>query len=168
MDRIKPRFSPGYKQAVDDLLRLDPQPGYLIRTAWLIEHFGLKEPRNIDEYRGFQFQMLQLTQQFQSELLVNHQIAIRRVRGEGYEIVPPTEQTEHAERTGMKLIYKGLKKWLTTAHNVRYEQLSSEQQRENADSMARAASFRAFARSNRILIELHGLPRRIENKKGEK
>lgn len=39
------RLHPIWKQAVADLVELDPQPGHVVTEDWLIEHFELPRPK---------------------------------------------------------------------------------------------------------------------------
>jgi len=74
---------------------------------------------------------------FQTALLEEHQVALANVKGEGYRIVAPHEQTPWAERQGIADVRKAIRKLATRLTNVDFAQLGTEDRKANADALAR-------------------------------
>src|SRR5690606_29121171 len=117
------------------------------------EHFKLTQPETIEQYREYQFTLLQNMDEFRSSLLEEHSIALRTKPGVGYEVLPPAEQTKYAVDVGMRRVRRELRWMATHLVNVDHSKLTSDQRKENADAMARAAMLKSmFRKAQRIEV----------------
>jgi hypothetical protein len=141
---------PAWRQAVRDLLS-DFAYGDIVPHAWLEQRFGmpqLNESQQLTaaEFSKRQFDWLQNIEAFKDELLREHNVCLQSVRGEGYRWVPPGEQS----RVAMDSFEKNAKRVFATAaqrlRNVRVDELTDEQRKENSDSIAKLASLRGMTR----------------------
>jgi hypothetical protein len=71
--------------------------------------------------------------------------------GQGYAVVPPTDQAKKALTDGMKAIKKAVRDMVDRGTNVNPARLTAEQRRENADILARMAMMRGMLRPPRAL-----------------
>jgi len=143
------KLFPAWRQAVRDFLDADFAPGTIVTHAWLEAAFGIEpladeKPLTAGEFRDRQFVWLQAVEAFKAELLEEHQIMLSSVRGEGYRMVPPSEQTS---LTNEKFENDARRIYRTAAQrlkNVRLAELPEPQRRENADAIARLAMLRGM------------------------
>lgn len=126
---------PDYEQAVLDLLKEGATPGKLITHAWLNQHLRL-DVRAPD----YEWKKLQGTVSFRQKLLVDHKIHLSSVRGKGYVLVAPENQTNVAVNEASTIIGKTIKTTVTRLTNVALEQLSDAKKKENTDALARMAA----------------------------
>lgn len=141
-------------KAAEHLLPL-LQRDSLVTHDTIREVLGLREPR-IDEFthhhefkaawQAYQFAYLQGVEGVREYLLENHKVAIANVRGDGYRVVPPAEQTSYAMRTGTDAIRRELLRVRSLLEHVRTEELSDAQRKENLDAAARVAVLRQMHR----------------------
>lgn len=78
--------------------------GNLIAHEWLKDKFGFKKPE-LDEYESVddflkavelqQFAYMSLVDKLRWDLLKEYKMYIRNIRGEGYEILRPEDQTQY-------------------------------------------------------------------------
>lgn len=94
------------------------KPGDLISHDWLQDKFNLK-PVAIGNHTTTeeliyainerQFKYMSLVEDMRWDLLENHNAYIRNIRGDGYMILPPREQTTYAYKEAINAIKKELK-----------------------------------------------------------
>jgi len=137
---------PQWKQAVLDFIESGFEPGVVITHEWLHAHFGMREPKTVEEYKKQELEFLNAFVSFKDELLNDYQIALRSVRGEGYTIVPPREQTKAALDSGRKEIRKALKKTGSWLINIRHDCLTDNERKENTDAIAKLAQMKTTIR----------------------
>jgi hypothetical protein len=143
---------PAWKQAVEDFIGAGFNPGDLVPHSWLADHFGMPQLSDAmtmtpSEYRDRQFTWLAHVECFKSALLEDHQIFLQSVYGEGYRWVPPQEQTGVAVKTferEARRVYRQAGMRLT---NVRADELTDEQRRENADQIGRLSMLQGMHRA---------------------
>lgn len=158
------RSSNGWKFAVKDLTASKPKPGTIIKREWLLEVFGLNEPTSWtrDEWEKFNFAWLYNMDKLRDTLLEDHCIDLRKVKGQGHEIVPPKDQTRIAMREGLNEIAKVLTKTTRRVLHVDTKQLSEKGKRENLEALAKLQNIQlAFTKHRRLS---HQCYRALENR----
>jgi hypothetical protein len=134
---------PAWREAITRLSKSNRlAPGILFTHRELYEMFIVKYPeRDIPitpaELAKLELQYLNQLQGFQTALLQEHQVALANVKGEGYRIVKPSEQTPWAERQGVNEIRKAIRKLAERLTNVDFLALGAEDRKVNADALAR-------------------------------
>ena len=144
---------PAWRQAIRQYIAEGKQPGDTLTHTWLYEAFSLSpltpETLQVDAAKT-QLAFLGQFKRFEDELLHEHQTALRVVRGVGYKILPPKEQTRYGYERGMREIKKGLKRAVVTVSNVNLSMLTVDERRENADTIAKLASLRGMVKSTEL------------------
>ena len=123
------------------------QHGDLILDPWLFQQFDLEPPtattlaRDADRTR---LRFLGMFEQFAWTLLTKHRMAVERVRGKGYRIMKPEEQTDSFMGAFVDDLDRAFR---LTAAGLKYvdrTQLTTEQCRRNDDAQARVSSIEMF------------------------
>jgi hypothetical protein len=132
---------PAWRDAITRLLR-DKRlsPDTLFEFSELYELFQIKQPlpsTPLGEAEKLKLQFLAQFVEFEEALLVEHQVALANVRGVGYRIVAPHEQTAWAERHGISEVRKAVRKLSNRLMNVDFVALGAEDRKSNADALAR-------------------------------
>lgn len=118
--------------------------GELISHVWLKKKFGLAELKleQFDSVGDFieglqlqQFSYMSLIDTLRWKLLESERLYIRNVRGDGYVIVKPSQQTSFGFSEFLKDIKKAMRETDLIINNVR--EVSPEQQSKDNDIRAR-------------------------------
>lgn len=135
---------PEYKQAVDDFLSMNPQPGTIIDTEWIDKHLGIDKSQAKDWHSANRVNLQRLTrfEEFRSELLIEHRIYIENVRGKGYVVVPPGQQTERVAVRLMDEIRLAARRANAGIVNIDLEKLTDAEVKENTDMRAKLAALK--------------------------
>jgi len=141
---------PAWRQAVRDFLA-EFKYGDLVPHSWLEQRFGMPSLRDsqqltAQEFANRQFAWLSNIESFKAELLRDHQVCLASVRGEGFRWVPPQEQTRLATTIFEREARKAFASAGQRLKNLRADELSDEQRRENVDAVAKIASLRRMSR----------------------
>lgn len=123
--------------------------GDLVTHEWLAWSLALPEPATVAELREQQFVVLDRVEQFKSELLTKHQVALQSVRGKGYRVVPPAEQARYAAEEASRHIEKGLRRGDQLLNHTRLDALSDDERRRHIDTESRMASLASMAKRGR-------------------
>lgn len=145
MDNVK--LFPSSLQAAQDVLA-NYSYGDVIPMAWLHENFDCHPPEtgSMRDFQKYHLQFFSLFEQFRAELLENHSMALVNVRGEGYRILPPKDQTSYAlERLKNRMMAEG-RKTKNILVNIRHDLLTNDQRKENSDALAKLAAIKAFSK----------------------
>lgn len=132
---------PDYRQAVADLISEGAEPGKIITHEWLDQH--LKIDRNSKDYP---FKRLSGVEAFKTQLLIENKIHLQTIRGKGYMIVAPEDQTKVALSDAMNGVGKCIQKGITRLTNVDVEMISGDGRKENADAISRLAALGGMAK----------------------
>lgn len=128
--------------------------GELIPHEWLFDKFGLKQLRfenfpNQDEFleavKSQQFTYMTSVDRLRCELLNEMQICIRNVRGDGYEIVPASDQTQYGYDGFIKDMKKAMRSARAIMNNV--ASVDAEQQAKDNDLRAKFAHIEQMIKS---------------------
>jgi hypothetical protein len=140
---------PEWRQAVKDFLAAGFKEGDIIPHAWLGQHFDMApldagRPILPADWSARQFAWLRNVEAFRSELLEQHQIFLGNIIGQGYRLVPPREQTSVAQDKFERDARKSYRKAATVLKNVRLNELSDSERKENIDAITRLAMLRGM------------------------
>lgn len=141
------KLDPPYRQAVQDAVG-QFRYGDLITHEWLHKHLEVEIPEEgtRQEFEEAQWQLVEGVESFKQMMLEQHLMALQNVRGQGYRLVPPPEQTMVGMSQFRKDLASALGKCRDVLSYVNRDQLTDEQQRQNADAMGKLAGLKAFAR----------------------
>lgn len=131
-----PILHPEWRHAMQQILALNPQPGDVIPRDWLEELLDLPPAKTMAEFQQRSLKWLQRFEKLRDELLVTHQIWLRAADG-GYEIVPPSRQTEQAYGDYSRAAFLKLKRMVRVAKHIRLAELTDAERKANADSLAK-------------------------------
>jgi len=135
------RLDPAWKQAVLDLIELDPQPGYVVTKEWLREHFELTNPpaNNIDAMRTFEFKMLDFQQRFFTTLEQEHSLIFTDFdqREHGRRLLAPSEVAEYEEKSWQRRVAKELRRTIERLKHTDQTRLTSKELDRHFDVIRR-------------------------------
>ena len=132
---------PDHKQAVIDLLAEGAEPGKLITHEWIDQHLRLNPSA-----KDYPFKRMAGVEAFKTQLLVEHKIHLQNVRGKGYMIVAPENQTRVAIDDAMSGIGKSIQRGVLRLTNVDAERLTDDGRKENTDALSRLAALGGMAK----------------------
>lgn len=135
---------PEYKKAVQDLLSEEVSPGRIISHKWLDEKLMLDK-----EDPEYFFQKMSRFQEFRMELLTVHKIHLGNLRGKGYIIIAPEDQTESAVIGTMSDISKSIKKGALYLNNVDIGKLGDSDRKKNADALEKISALKSMFKKER-------------------
>lgn len=143
---------PQWRQAVKDFLGAGFSAGDVIPRAWLEEHFGMSaldeaKPLLPAAYNARHFVWLRNLEALRSELLERHQIYLSTVIGEGYRIVPPSEQAAAAQDKFDREAKKSYRVAANTLKNIKVSELTDAERRENLDAIAKLSMMRGMQKT---------------------
>jgi len=138
---------PAWKNAVEVAAR-EFTPGAVISMQWLHESFKITKPMDgtFDDFQKYQFKFLEAIDGFKNELLENHRMAIVNIRGEGYRVLQPKEQTEYAESKFKRDIKKCAFKAVSILTHTKFDALDDSERKANADAKCRIAAMYAMSK----------------------
>lgn len=127
--------------------------GDMISMDWLHRHFDIQKPEvcSFDAFQKYQFELMAATDGFKNELLEVYQIAIANVRGEGYRILPPNQQTGYAEKKFLGDIGKSVRKAASILSNINFDRLDDKERKENADAKGRIAAIFTMSKKQKVI-----------------
>lgn len=116
--------------------------GDIITIEWMHKNFKIDKPLHgsFDDFQRYQLRLLEYIDHFRSELLEEHNLAIANVRGEGYRILKPKEQTGYAELKFIREIKKSVKNAVSILNHINFDALDDAERKLNADTKARIAA----------------------------
>lgn len=128
--------------------------GTLIPHEWLREKFGLKK-LCFDDYdttddfleavKLQQFAYMSLVDKLRWQLLENEKLYIRNVRGDGYIVVNPKDQTQYGYNEFIKTVKQAIRESDMIMSNVR--PVSAEQQYRDNDLRAKCSILKQMLQS---------------------
>lgn len=146
-------FDRGWKNAMEVFNKSGFKIGEMIPMAWFYTNFRvtpLEDCHTADDFKETQFKFMGEMSMFQQSLAEENQLVLQNIRGEGYRIVPPAEQTAFAMDKAQREMNRVFSKAHMRLTNIRLDELSDEQRRQNADSQAKLAALRTRARRVRL------------------
>lgn len=120
--------------------------GDLIPWEWIRSELEIDplEEGTYQQFKELQLRTLTLMDQFRDHLLIHHCKALLNVRGQGYRIINPGQQTA----TAMILLHQAIARHLHATRKlltaINFTRLSDDQIRENVDARNKVAAIQAF------------------------
>ena len=144
---------PAWKNAVE-IAANEFKPGDLITMKWIHDNFKITKPTvgTFEIFQKYQFEFLAAIDGFKNELLEIYQIAITNVRGEGYRVLYPKKQTEHAEKSFVDNMKKNINKAIAMLNNIKYECLDDKDRKENSDAKCRIAAIYTMSKKQKTVV----------------
>lgn len=134
---------PEWRQAAKDIADKFSY-GDLVTMEWLQKSFHLVEPTTIEQFKSYQLEFLSSMDALRQELLEEHRLVLRNVRGSGYEVVEPNEQVQYAWHSAFGKVKQELGKLAGALRHIRHEELSDEKRKEHSDAQAKLCGVSAF------------------------
>lgn len=122
--------------------------GDLISDAWLFSQFDIEMPSEdmlATDAERIKWQFRAMFTAFYGAMLTQHQMALSRVRNEGYRILKPEEQTDSFLGAFVDDLDRSIRRTQAGLKNVKRSGLTSEQIKRNEDAQGRVASLAMFA-----------------------
>lgn len=122
--------------------------GQLINKDWLMKQFAIKEPKTgtAKDFQNIAFEFMQNFDKFRTHLLVEHKKCLRSVRGQGYEVIHPTSQTDFAMVSLRKDVKTSIEKAIDILSYVNEDLLSLEQIKHRDEQTGKIAALAAFSK----------------------
>ena len=152
-----------FESAIKQYDREGFEDGDMISKEWIDTYLEIPIPQTISEGLSLSIERMQRVEMLKDFLLTERDIALETVRGKGYRIVPPKEQSLYAIETCMKHVNKGLEKGMKISQHTRMHRLDIDQQRRHVDTQIKMRSLSDFVnRKNKDLFSAFKLKRQIE------
>lgn len=131
--------------------------GDSVSHHWLKLHFDMDEPKTAEQLKAFQFEYLGKIEMLKAVLLKEHKVALRTMRGYGYQLVPPSEQTQFAVTRGLVKIGKAIEETVDTLDHTRVNLLSDDEKRQHTDSLVKFSAIKGImAREKKDALAIIG------------
>lgn len=108
----------------------------------MLSHDWIRFALDFNPQEHNDFVLLERMDSFRKALLEEYKIALQNVRGEGYRIVPPSQQAEFAAREASRYIEKGMNKADALLTHTRRDQLTQDEAKRHTDTEVRIAGLR--------------------------
>ena len=138
---------PAWKQAGADFVAQFSY-GDLVPLDWFYTHFELTQPEYCgrEEFNKFQFAFLDAMENLKTLLLQQHSMALANVRGQGYRVLKPAEQTGYAMTKLRDEVRRTLRKAAGILEHVDRNLLSDDERRHNEEARGKLAALHVFNR----------------------
>ena len=129
--------------------------GDIINKDWLLSNFELKMPENgtFKEYQNFTLNFMEYVESIKSIMLEEYSKHLVSIKGEGYLIIMPSQQTEYAMKKLQKTIRTELNRAVTTIINTNEELLSLEDIKRKSESLGNIAALQAFTKKQNKFLQ---------------
>lgn len=131
---------PAWRNAAAELFSGQYAPGDMIPHEVLREALRLPEPTGRltrDEWESWRLALVAQVDALAAWLLEEKNLCLKSVQGQGYLILPPSDQTEFAVKQGRKKIRQELRKMGRRLSFIDHASLSQDERKANADALAR-------------------------------
>ena len=143
--------------------------GDTIPLAWIREHLEIEEPEglmSVETHRRLSFDLLQKVDGFRSCMLEDYKRMIVNVRGVGYKVIEPPNQTDAAMKRFRRDFYKSWGQAMTNLVHINESMLSLDEARANAEAKAKLAWFKSTG-AKQIEHQPNAVADRDENDEAE-
>lgn len=142
---------PLWKQAIENFLKLNLKPGDVISKNWLMTEFGIPKPVTAEDLQAASLEFMKAMNAFRETLLEEHLIDLKSVHGQGYQVVPPHQQTRLALTSRLRNVASELNKMHRSIAFVDLSKLNDAERKENADGLAKAAAIKSMFSRRQLL-----------------
>lgn len=143
---------PRWREAIKLFHAAGYKAGDIIEHSWLYQAFDIEEPKPTTLSRDADRLRLAFLGQFtpfRQCLLREYKMDLESAPGTGYKILLPSEQTNAAYTDGLSEITKGMRKMISRIVHTDINALSEVERRENAESLAKAATLQSLIAGTR-------------------
>lgn len=142
------QYDKGWQNALAAFDSAEFYPGDIIPMSWFYEHFRVAElPADalcrVGDYQKERLIFMGHMERFQKALAEEYDLILQNVRGQGYRIMPPAEQTGWTMDQGQREMTRALNKMHLRLTHIRLAELTDDQRRQNADAQAKLAALRS-------------------------
>lgn len=123
--------------------------GDLLSRDWIAHALDIPPVRTLQDAERIQWMTLARVEAFKEYLLTERKVALRTARGQGYVVIPPSQQAEYAAREAMSLVHKGLQKGAKIMENTRLDALTDSQKRRHTDAELRLSGLSQMMKRQR-------------------
>jgi len=143
---------PPYKNALDVIVAVTNDEGYgkLFTHQDLRDMMDMEEPKNIPEYKKFEFAYMSAIENLKDELLVDHNMFLCNEKGNGYRILEPDEQVTNGTDRHFRKSFKEIAKAMKALVHVQEDMLSDQVKNDRQRKIQRAAFIQAAYRKKNI------------------
>lgn len=122
--------------------------GDIIPHAWILSAFRLEAPEQgtREQFAKFQFELLGYTEGLKDILLAEHKMYLKSVRGEGYMVIKPAEQTDVAMDTLRSSMQTNIRKAMNALANINEGLLTMDQLKHRDETTGKIAALSAFSK----------------------
>jgi len=135
------KLFPLWKQAVVDLVDLDPQPGHIVTEAWLIEHFDLPRPvgGDIVAQDKWRLTFLGYRANFKQALEDEHSLILtdKERDHDGMRLLAPNEVAAYEDQRWRARIGSETRRTVRRLKNTNMLQLTDAERAAHLDMLAR-------------------------------
>lgn len=126
--------------------------GDLIGKQWLIDRSLLIEPLRgtKKDFELFAFDFMDFMESFKNEMLETHKMHLVPVRGKGYRIVMPNQQSDEAVNRLRNIVVVETKKAMKTIFNINDALINHEDAKKRDNHIGNVAALKAFATSKSL------------------
>jgi len=135
---------PLYLEVVDEIVKKYTY-GDVIPKDWLLENLELSPPESgtFEEIKKYQLNVLSVLEPLKETLLAEHDMLLNNIRGQGYLIVVPEQQSEVVWDKMKTNFGKEFRRAVKGLVNIDINQLSDTAKMYNHDCQAKLAALRA-------------------------
>ncbi len=139
---------PLYLHAAEKFMEMNPEPGFILPYEWLeIEleldyHLSTRE-----QYQQLSLERFQQVTAFKERLMRVHHLHLATVPGVGYRVQAPSEVAGWEGANAALVLQQTTRKAARRLACVPQDQLSDDQRRTHADTLARLAQLRTLVRT---------------------
>ena len=126
--------------------------GDIIPHSWIMNAFRLEAPEQgtRDQFAKFQFEILSYTEGLKDILLAEYKMYLKNVRGEGYIVIKPAEQTDVAMDTLRVSVQTNIRKAMSALTNINESLLTMDQLRHRDETTGKIAALSVFSKRRLI------------------
>ena len=132
-----PNLFPAWKQAVRTLLDNGLTYGSVIKRSYLSELCEVPKPKDIDDVRRYDLDVLRCITEIKDILLTAHCMLMVSDHAGNYIIIEPESQTQHTVDVGVKAIGREMKRMAMGVSFTKVDLLTDEGRKKNADAQAK-------------------------------
>ncbi|MGZ8172991.1 hypothetical protein [Methylobacter sp.] len=123
--------------------------GDIISHQWLIEQFALEEPKigSRADFEKFQFSFLVSVEGFKHHMLETHKMYLVSIKGLGYKIVVPGDQTDVAMKKLRVSVKKEIGKATSALLNINDLLMKSDEMKHRDDQLGKLGALSAYHKS---------------------
>ena len=121
--------------------------GDIITKEWLLIAFMMEEPKSgsKSDFDKYSFELMQNMSEFKDLMLFDYKKALANVRGIGYRIVTPKQQTKHAMDNLKAGVGREILKAVDLLTYVNENLLNNDEKRSREEAQMKVAAMMAFS-----------------------